>query len=200
MSERSVKRKTLVAREDLTNRISEMAERRGYSFYDMVNEVFELTVKAEDAGVNLRKAVEEHEVLTTAKEAGFILCIESLWYDMAELAYKKAKSKTLKSWFNAGIWFAKRYVTGEAEDPFEAFKRDLEAFTWNAPEFNVEKTEKEVSIRIISPRFPESYTLMYEAFLEGILETFGYKTVDKQVERGGIRLKARKEAEANEQG
>jgi len=103
----------------------------------------------------------------------------------------------LKSWFNAGVWLAKRYVTSEIEDSFEGFKRDLEAFTWNAPEFNIEKTEKEVSIRIISPRFPESYTLLYEAFLEGILETFGYKIVDKEVARGNIRLKARKEANVN---
>jgi len=189
------KRKTFVAREDLTQRISEMAKRRGYSLYDMVNEVFELTVKAEDSGVNLRNAVEEHAVLKTAKEAGFILCMESLWYDMTELAYKKAKAKTLKSWFNAGVWLAKRYVTSENADPFEAFKRDLEAFTWNTPEFNIEKTEKQVSVRIISSRFPESYTLLYEAFLKGVLETFGYKIVDKEVERGGIRLKARKEAD-----
>jgi len=195
MSELGAKRKTFVAREDLTKRISEMAKRRGYSLYDMVNEVFELTVKAEDSGVNLRKAVEEQGVLKTAKEDGFILCQESLWYDMTELAYKKAKSKTLKSWFNAGVWLAKRYVTSEIEDPFEAFKRDLEAFTWNAPEFNIEKTEKEVSIRIISPRFPESYTLLYQAFLRGALETFGYKIVDKEVAKGGIRLKARKEAD-----
>jgi len=196
----SEKRKTFVARQDLTKRISEMAKRRGYSLYDMVNEVFELTVKAEDSGVNLRNAVEELGVLKTAKEAGFILCMESLWYDMTELAYKKAKSKTLKSWFNAGVWLAKRYVTSENADPFEAFKKDLEAFTWNTPEFNIEKTEKQVSVRIISSRFPESYTLLYEAFLKGVLETFGYKTVDKEVERGGIRLKARKEAEADERG
>jgi len=190
MSKRKVKRKTFVAREDLMKSISKIAKRRGYSLYDIVNEVFELTIKAEDAGVNLRNAIEEQGVLTTAKEAGFILCQESLCYDMAEFAYKKAKTKTLKSWFNAGVWLAKRYVTSEIEDPFEAFKRDLEAFTWNAPEFNMEKTEKEVSVRIISPRFPESYTLLYQSFLKGILETFGYKIVDKEVTRGGIRLKA----------
>lgn len=195
MSGRSVKRKTFVAREDLMKRLREMAEQRGYSLYEMVNEVFELTVKAEDADVNLRNAVEERGVLKTAKETGFILCMESLWYDMTEFAYKKAKGKTLKSWFNAGVWLAKRYVTSEIKDSFEAFKRDLEAFTWNAPEFNREKTEKEVSIRIISPRFPESYTLMYLAFLKGALETFGYKIVDKEVAKGGIRLKARKEAD-----
>lgn len=184
------KRKTFVAREDLMKRLREMAEQRGYSLYEMINEVFELTVKAEDAGVNLRNAVEERGVLKTAKEAGFILCMESLWYDMTELAYKKAKTKTLKSWFNAGVWLAKRYVTSEIKDPFETLKRDLEDFTWNAPEFNIEKTEKQVSVRIISSRFPESYTLLYHAFLRGALETFGYKIVDKEVERGGIRLKA----------
>ena len=186
------------AREDLMKRISEMAKQRGHSLYEMVNEVFELTIKAEDSGVNLRNAVEERGVLKAAKEAGFILCQESLWYDMAELAYKKAKAKTLKSWFNAGVWLAKRYVTSEIEDPFEAFKRDLEAFTWNAPEFNIEKTEKEVSVRIISPRFPESYTLLYQAFLKGILETFGYKIVDKDVTSGGILLKARKKSDEQE--
>jgi len=187
----SVKRKTFVAREDLMNRLREMAEQRGCSLYDVINEVFELAVEAEDAGVNLRSAVEERGLLKRAKESGFILCMESLWYDVAELAYKKAKSRTLKSWFNAGVWLAKRYVTSEIEDPFEAFKRDLEAFTWNVPEFSIERSEKEVSVRIISSRFPESYTRMYLAFLDGILETFGYKIVDKEVERGGIRLKAR---------
>lgn len=188
--EMSAKRKTFVAREDLMNRLREVAEQRGCSLYEVINEVFELAVKAEDAGVSLRNAVEERELLKRAKEAGFLLCMESLWYDMAELAYKKAKSKTLKSWFNAGVWLAKRYITSEIEDPFEALRRDLVAFTWNAPEFTIEKTEKQVSVRVISSRFPESYTLLYLAFLRGILETFGYKIVDKEVAKGGIRLKA----------
>jgi len=186
----NVKRKTFAAREDLINRISKMAGQRGYTLYEMVNEVFGLAVKAEDTGVNLRRAVEEHAVLNKAKRTGFTLCLENLLYDTAELAYEKAKRKALKGWFEAGVWLAKRYSTGSMDDPFEAFRADLEAFTWNAPEITVEKAEDEVSMRIMSPRFTEAYTLLYAAFLEGALETFGYKIAEKEVARGTIRLKA----------
>jgi hypothetical protein len=187
-----VKRKTLVAREDLVDRLSQVAKQRGYSLYAMVNEVLELAVKAEETGIDLNKVVEERNVLKAAREGGFILGLESLWYEMAELAYQKAKSKALTSWFEAGVWLAKRYAAGEVEDPFAAFKKDLEAFTWNAPEFAVEKAEGKVSVRIISPRFTESYTVLFTSFLEGALETLGYKTASKEVSRGTIRLEALK--------
>jgi hypothetical protein len=187
-----VKRKTLVAREDLVDRLSEVAKQRGYSLYAIVNEVLELAVKAEETGVDLKRAVEERNVLRAAREAGFILGLESLWYEMAELAYQKAKSRALKSWFEAGVWFAKKYATSGVEDPFAAFKKDLEAFTWNAPEFTIEKAEGKILVRIISPRFTESYTVLLTSFMEGALETLGYKIASKEVSRGAIRLEALK--------
>jgi len=128
--------------------------------------------------------------LKDAKEAGFILGLENLWYETAELAYKRRSKDALGKWFEAGVWFAKRYVTGEIKDPFGVFKRDLEIFTWNAPEFRIEKSEKEVLIRIMSPRFPESYTVLFTSFLEGALEVFGYKTASKEISRGMISLRA----------
>lgn len=185
-----VRRKTFVAREDLINRLREIARQSGYSLYDTVNEVFELAVKAGETGVNLRRVVEERGALKAAREAGFILGLESLWYDMAKLAYEKAKSRALKSWFEAGVWLAKRYVTGEVKDPFSAFKRDLEAFTWNAPEFTMERAGREVSVRVVSPRFPESYTVLFASFIEGALETLGYKVAGREVSRGIVRLEA----------
>jgi hypothetical protein len=185
-----VKRKTLVAREDLVDRLSEVAKHRGYSLYAMVNEVLELAVKAEETGVDLRRVVEERGILEAARRGGFILGLESLWYEMAELAYEKAQSRALKSWFEAGVWLAKRYATSGVEDAFEAFKRDLEAFTWNALEFAMERMEGRVLVRIISPRFTESYTVLLASFLEGALEAFGYKIANKEVSRGAIRLEA----------
>lgn len=196
-----VRRKTFVAREDLIDRLSEIAKQRGYSLYDTVNEVFELAIEAEATGVNLRRVVEERTILKAAREAGFILGLESLWYGMAELVYQKAKTQALKNWFEAGVWLAKRYVAGEVQDPFAAFKKDLETFTWNVPELAIEKKGKGVSVRMISPRFTESYTVLFTSFLEGALETLGYKTASKEVSRGTIRLEAfRKEADVQEQG
>ena len=185
-----VKRKTLVAREDLVDRLSEVAKQRGYSLYAIVNEVLELAIKAEETGVDLKRVVEERDILEAAREAGFILGLESLWYEMAELAYEKARSRALKSWFEAGVWLAKRYATSGVEDAFAAFKKDLEAFTWNAPEFTIEKAGEKVSVRIISPRFTESYTVLFTSLLEGALDTFGYKIANKEISRGAIRLEA----------
>jgi len=132
------------------------------------------------------------ELLKDARENGYTLGVESLWYEMSEIAYDKAKKKALQTWFDAGVWLAKRYVTGDTEDPFEVFKNDLKDFTWNVPELEVNKKEDKLSVRIVSPRFPESYTFLFTAFLEGALETFGYKIDGKEVSRGIIYLEATK--------
>ena len=187
---RKVKRKSFAARGDLLEGMNKVAKERDLSLYGFVNEVFELTLRANELGVNFRSLIDSRELLKAAMESGFTLGLESLWYEMAELAYAKAKKKSLKTWFDAGVWFAKRYVTGETDDPFEAFKKDLKDFTWNIPEIDVTKKADNVSVRIVSPRLPESYTLLFTSFLEGALETFGYKIDSKEVSRGIICLEA----------
>jgi hypothetical protein len=185
-----IRRKTIAAREDLIERASEVAKKKGFSFYAFLNEILQLTLQAEEMGVSLRSLIEEHGLLKAAKEASFVLGLENLWYEMTDIACEKAKRRTLECWVDAGAWLAKRYVSGGIKDPFLAFKRDLEAFTWNTSELDVEEGKGEVSIRIISPRFSESYTFLLEAFLESALETFGYTRFNKDVSRGTIRMKA----------
>lgn len=188
-----MKRKMLAAREDLVNKVSEIAGRGGFTLYGIVNDTLELLIKADKMGISLMEVVDKYEILKSARENGFILGMEGLWYEMVELAYEKAKVKTLKSWFNSGVWLAKRYMTSGIKDAFASFKRDLEAFTWNASEFSMDEAGEEVSVRVISPRFPESYTILFASFLEGALVTFGYKIVNKEVYRGNIRLEAVRE-------
>lgn len=192
LSEGKVKRKTFVAREDLIDRLSEVAERKGYSLYALVNEVFDLALKTEELGLDLRSVIEERGVFEAARKAGFILGLESLWYEMADLAYSKAKVETLKIWFEAGVWFAKRYSSlgDKAQDSFKMFTRDLKAFNWVVSEFSVEKFGGKVYVRLISPRFRESFTHLFKAFINGALEGFGYMVVNEEVGRGIIRLEA----------
>ena len=189
---RKVKRKSFAAREDLLDRMNKVAKENDFSLYGFVNEVFKETLRANELGVNLRTLIDSRELLKDARENGYTLGLESLWYEMSEIAYDKAKKKALQTWFDAGVWLAKRYVTGDTEDPFEAFKNDLKDFTWNVPELEVNKKEDKLSVRIVSPRFPESYTFLFTAFLEGALETFGYKIDGKEVSRGIICLEATK--------
>ena len=190
MEKRKVKRKSFAAREDLLDGMNKIAKENDLSLYGFVNEVFELTLRANELGVNLCSLIDSREVLKDAMDSGYMLGLESLWYEMAELAYAKAKKKALQNWFDAGVWLAKCYVTGETNDPFEDFKKDLKDFTWNIPELEVNKEADKVSVRIVSPRFSESYTLLFTSFIEGALETFGYKIGSKEVSRGIICLEA----------
>jgi hypothetical protein len=170
--------------------MNKVAKENDLSLYAFVNEAFKSTLKANDLGVNIRTLLESRELLNDAKDYGYTLGLESLWYEMAEIAYAKSKKKSLQAWFDAGVWIAKRYATGETEDPFEAFKNDLKDFTWNVPELEVNNKTNKLSVRIVSPRLPESYTLLFTSFLEGALETFGYKIDGKEVSRGIICLEA----------
>jgi len=190
LEKRKIKRKSFAARGDLLDRMNKVAKQGDLSLYGFLNEVFELTLRANKLGVNLSSLIDSCELLKAAMDSGFTLGLESLWYEMAELAYAKAKKKSLKTWFDAGVWFAKRYVTRETDDPFEAFKKDLKDFTWNVPELDVTKKAGKVSVRIVSPRFTEAYTFLFSSLLEGALETFGYKIGSKEVSRGIIRLEA----------
>ena len=190
MEKRKVRRKTFAARQDLIERASDVAKQKGYSLYAFINEMLQLTFEAEEMGVSLRILIDERGQMKAAKEASFVLGLESLWYEMADLAYDKAKRKSMKSWVEAGEWLAKSYISSGIEDPFSAFKRDLENFIWNASELDIEDDHGKVSIRIISPRFSESYTFLFAAFLESALKTFDCTRFSRDVSRGTIRLKA----------
>ncbi|TET26500.1 MAG: hypothetical protein E3J73_04445, partial [Candidatus Bathyarchaeum sp.] len=90
MEKRKVKRKSFAAREDLLDRMNKVAKENDLSLYGFVNEAFELTLKANELGINLRTLNDSREVLKAAMENGYTLGLESLWYEMAELAYAKA--------------------------------------------------------------------------------------------------------------
>ncbi|PVX25133.1 MAG: hypothetical protein CW691_05555 [Candidatus Bathyarchaeum sp.] len=188
-----IRRKSFAAREDLLDRMNKVAKENDLSLYGFVNHIFELALEANKLGVTLRTLIDSRQLLKDARENGYTLGLESLWYEMADLAYDKAKKKSLQSWFDAGVWLAKRYVTGESNDPFEDFKKDLKDFTWNIPELDLNKKADKVSVRIVSPRLPDSYTLLLTSFLEGALETFGYKIKSKEVSRGIICLESAKQ-------
>jgi len=170
--------------------MNKLAKENDHSLYSFVNESFELTLRANKLGANIRTLSDSRELLNDARDNGFTLGLETLWYEMAEIAYDKAKKKALQNWFEAGVWLAKRYITSEIADPLETFKNDLKDFTWNVPELVVKPEKQKVTVRIVSPRFTEAYTYLFTSFLEGALESFDYKICSKDVSTGFICLTA----------
>ena len=191
MTKSNVRRKTFVAREDLLDSMIEVAKAQGCSLFELVNDLFQLVIVADDLNFSLKRVVDERKVLEVAKGSGFVLGLERLWYEMVDIAYKKDKDGALKSWFDSGVWFSTRYISDGRNFSFGSFKDDLLAFTWNAPEFDLELMgDNKVFVKVTSPRFTEAYTFLFTSFLVGALENFGYKSINKEVSRGIIRIDA----------
>jgi len=191
LREAKVKRKTFVARGDLLERLSRVAEERGCSLYALVNEIFEMFLMAEEANVNFRSVLEDYVAVKRARDSGFVLELESLCYEMADMAYERARDKAVRSWFEAGVWFAKRYTSGLGGDIlWEDFKRDLGVILWNTQELEVKRDGDKVLLRVMSPRFTGAYTVLLASFFEGCLSALGYKIDVREVFKGRILLEA----------
>jgi len=168
------KRKTFVAREALMLQLNEIAKSSGRSLYETVNDIFELSIYANDVGVSMRDAIDNSHLLKSAKEKGMVLGLENIWREMAEISYSASKEDALAAWGEAGKWFAKRYMIEGKSDPISALKHDLESFVWNVPEFTIAQKEREVVVRAISPNFSEAYSFMFLAFLVSCFGTLGF--------------------------
>ncbi len=182
----------LAARDDLADKISNIAQSRGFTLFGFLNDLLELAIEADKMGITLKETVDSYELAREVKDASFVLILESLLYDTAEIAYDKAKTQTLSAWYDAGKWIAQRYIARGVKDPIVAYERDLKAFGWNIPGITMGTSGKTVSIRILSPRFSESYTVLFNRYLEGILAGSGYEVTFNEVGRGNIRLEASK--------
>ena len=191
---KKIKRKSFAAREDLLEQMNIIAKENDLSLYKYVNDVFQLTIKASEMGVTFDRLLNSRELLNDAKDNGYTLGLESLWYAMADLSYAGSKQKALQSWYDAGVWLAKRHLTGKSQDPFETFTTDLQDFTWNIPELDFKRKQEKLSVRVVSPRLPESYTMLFMSFLEGAIQTFGYQITTKDTSRGIICLHATKKS------
>ncbi|MDI9644006.1 MAG: hypothetical protein QFX35_02160 [Candidatus Verstraetearchaeota archaeon] len=182
------KRKTFVARDDLLNGMSEIAKGKGKSLYETVNETFEAAISLFKIGTTPKSALEECGRLKSAKDSGYILCLENLWYDINTLAYNKAASETVAAWRSAGIWYAKKHTTSGTKDPLQSIKKDLQSSLWNVSEFSMIEDRGEVSVRLLGPRLSKICSELFLAFFEGIFEVLGYEVREKEVMAGRVNL------------
>ena len=186
----SGRRKMLAARDDLADRIGKIAESRGFTLFGIVNDLLDLAIKADGMGISLKEALDLYKLAKEVKDASFTLVLESLLYDTAEIAYEKDNEKTLKTWFDAGVWIAQRYIARGVKDPLAAYERELKVFAWNIPGISMQWSGEGVSFRILSPRFSESYTVLFNRYIQGILAGSGYEVTFNEVGKGNIRLEA----------
>lgn len=179
----------LAAREDLVNRLLDVAGRKNVKLFAMINDILELVLRADEMGISLEETVNEYGFVKAAKDAGFVPAVESLWYDVIEKFFKLDKDWLINKWYKSGKWYGKYYSVKLPADPLNAFKKEIGFLTWDASEFDiVENEDGKMEVRCVNPRFSMSYSTLFSKFLEGALNAFGYECIETAVTRGLIHL------------
>lgn len=177
------KRKMLAAREDLADKISDIALRKG-TLYDYLNETLEEAIRADSIGLSLKEAIDERGIVKVARDSGFTFVPERLWFDICEKAYERLGIRKMKSlWYETGQWYGTYY------GDLDKLKDAMNKLIWDLSEFEVASKDGNLLVRCISPKFSESYSVLFSRFLEGALNALGYEFVDGDILKGVLNLR-----------
>jgi hypothetical protein len=178
----------LAADEALANRIVEVAKRKGSTVYGTVNEILEQALRADGMGLILSDIIDNRERLDKAKKMGFTFTVERLLYEVVDLAKENAGEDLEKLWLETGRWYG-RYFADKEGDPLDSFREAMDLLTLGNPVSNVEKVDQgRLSVSCIGEQYTEGYTAMHGLFIQGVMETLGWKLIETENSKGIIRL------------
>jgi len=194
-----VGRRFLAASEGVVDQIGEIAKRENFTLFGLVNETLEQAVRADRFGTSLSDIVDEYSIFQMAKESGFILVSEGLFYQVLDWVFEEKRESLEKLWYIFGQWFGKYHCAKfPQEDQLRMFEKVMKTLTWEASEFSLTQSTDSVNLRVIAPRFPLSHSILLSSFFKGIMQTFGLSSSRNEISPGVIFLSFVREREALE--
>ena len=184
----STRRKMLAADEDIANKVVEVAKRRGSTVYQTVNDILEQALRVDGMGLALSEVIDTREKLEKAKNMGLTFTIERLLYEMMDIAHEQVEEKADDLWLETGRWYGK-YFSSKNSDAVKAFEEAMELLTLGNPVFIVERKDGgKLSVSCVGEQFTDGSTQMYDLFIQGAFETFGWELVKRDNSKGIVRL------------
>ncbi|MFQ5761618.1 MAG: hypothetical protein ACE5PO_01165 [Candidatus Bathyarchaeia archaeon] len=191
-----MRRKFLAARDDLVDKVSEIARSKNVTLFGMINDTLEQLVKAEELGDNLSTILEEHITIKMAKDAGFTVVPDSLWNYLLERTFDKDKVTLGEIWRSTGEWFGRFcQVRAATDNSVYAVEKIMDALLWNVSEVSVQPTEDGLIVKCVGSRLQYAQTALLSDFIVGMVSSFDYQLRRKNVARGIISLEFIKEGE-----
>ncbi|MEM4482190.1 MAG: hypothetical protein QXV04_05660, partial [Desulfurococcaceae archaeon] len=110
-------RKALFARRDLVDQLIDIANKKGMSLYNLVNDVFESYIKIVGTDAGFERLREETSFQRRASSAGFILTPRALVLSALREYYALKPEEALRLGAQAGSWLARYYISLNTPDP-----------------------------------------------------------------------------------
>lgn len=181
-----MRRKFLATKENLADRINEMAKESGRTVFSVVNEALEAFIRTNEWGKDLSTIMDDAKILEIAKNSGMVMVPESLHERFMESTPMDAKIK--ECWRSSGVVFGK-YLDVNGIKDFKKIERILKEVIGGNPDISI----SDERLVCISPRLGGGRTESMAVFLEGIISSMGLKVNSKEVSKGIIVIKFKRE-------
>jgi len=185
-------KKFIAVRSDILQKIMEISNKKGKSFYNFVNEIFEQAIKAEEMNTSLAEVVEFYDLMESMKKAGGTVTRRDIFNYSVQRLYMTEKDALLKKWYHSGVWYG-RYLATKFNNPVDAFKKILTSCFWEITEVELTNQEDDsISLRVLVPTHSHENTELLSKFIQGVMNTLAYRLVKEEFWEGIIILKLAK--------
>jgi hypothetical protein len=185
----NLERSFLAARSDFVVRTRELAKKKKQTLYGLVNETLEQLLRADEMDSSLPEIVENYFFLKIARETGFTLISEKLLEYMLERVSEEENESLTNMFYKMGEWLGKYcQVRFTGEEPLRVIEKTLGRLFWDVSEFDIAKDGDGILVQCIGSRISGSYTTLLSMFLEGLMHSFEYSTIKRDVSKGIISL------------
>lgn len=175
--------KLLVLPSDLVDRLKEVSNRRGTSLSGYAMEVFEEALRAEKLGAPLGSAVDAYRMGEIHRGAGAVIIPRASLGEIIKSLGSEHAGDLERLWDEAGRWYGK-YLLGKlgSENVLAFLRMDL-LTSWNLNE--VEITDGgDATLRFTGFMMSEEFTGLLLSYVHGIMESLGYREVERDSLRG----------------
>ncbi|MHA1631788.1 MAG: hypothetical protein ACTSXC_03120 [Candidatus Freyarchaeota archaeon] len=186
-------RKLIAVPGELVRTLNEIANREGKPFHEYTVEALEQAVKANRMGRTLKEIVDFYRVMEVRKASGHVLIPRETLNLLIKKLYPKEGKNLRETWLEAGRWFGKFLAARiHGDEAVNLFIKTLTESEWELDEVKLEEKGDVLTLRLISFTMPEENTELLMNYVEGAMESLGYKTENKESMRGMITLNLQK--------
>lgn len=178
---------------DLLERIMRISNREGKTLYSFMSEILEQALRVYESRHTLQEVVDFFELMETQKASGAVITpVDVLTYLISEV-YPSGKEVLCKRWYESGQWYGKYLLDRfHNQNQVEALGNLLAVTRWDLKEVLVEEESEVVKVRCVSPLLPLQNTELLVRFVEGVMDSLGYKVKNEDFMRGIVLLEFEK--------
>ncbi len=184
----SRERKLIRAPGELVSKLNEAAHREGKTLYSYVSEVFEQAVRAYEMKRSLKEIIDGYEVLEVHREAGTVFTPRDVMEYLVGKVSNENDETLERLWYQTGRWYG-IYLRERFDDSVEALVRLLREGRWDLNDVTLNRNKETLEFRCVSPFLSQERTLLTQKFMEGAMNSLGYKTQNHESFKGIIRIK-----------